>query len=119
MTEKKTYTGSCHCGAVRYEVDAAIDGAIACNCSMCGRSGTLLAFVPAGDFRLLSGADQLTSYHFNTHNIDHVFCKVCGIKSFAKGKGRDGSDTRAINMRCVDGVDLNALKITQFDGKSR
>ncbi len=86
---------------------------------MCGRSGTLLTFVPAANFRLLSGADALTDYQFNKHVIHHKFCSTCGIKSSALGKGKDGADFAAINARCLDDVDLDTLKVNKFDGKSR
>lgn len=120
MSEAKTYTGGCHCGRVRYEVTLDLaEPAITCNCSMCGRSGTMLRFVPASSFKLLSGADALTEYRFNSQVINHHFCSTCGIKSFATGKGRDGADTRAINVRCLDGVDLTQVQTQQFDGKSR
>lgn len=115
---KQTHTGSCHCGAVKYEFDADVTEAFSCNCSMCHRAGTLLHFVAETDFRLLAGEDQLISYHFNKHIIDHNFCKTCGLKSFAKGRRRDGSPMRAVNVRCVDGLDIAAIKITPVDGKS-
>lgn len=119
MSEAKTYTGSCHCGAVRYAVTLDPTNAIACNCSMCGRSGTLLAFVGADKFKLLSGAESLTDYQFNKHVIHHTFCKVCGIKSFASGVDPKGNETRAVNVRCLDGVDIDKLQIQHFDGKHR
>jgi hypothetical protein len=120
MSETKTYAGGCHCGKVRYEAKLDLTKpVISCNCSICGRSGTLLAFVPAADFVLLSGEDSLTDYRFNKHVIHHVFCKTCGIKSFARGKGRDGGDTVAINARCLDGIDLASLNVMAFDGKSK
>ena len=119
MSESQ-YTGSCHCGAVRYTV--ALDLAqpvIACNCSMCGRAGTLLSFVPAENFTLEQGSEALTDYLFNHHVIHHLFCKMCGIKSFARGVGPNGKEMVAINVRCVEGVDPSTLAIKQFDGKSR
>ena len=120
MSDTKTYQGGCKCGAVRYEVALDLSKpVISCNCSMCGRAGTLLTFVPADQFKLLSGEDSLTDFQFNKHVIHHLFCKVCGIKSFARGKGRDGSPTVSINTRCLDDVDISKLNITQFDGKSR
>ena len=91
---------------------------ISCNCSMCGRSGTLLAFVPAAQFKLLSGEDVLTDYQFNKHVIHHLFCRVCGIKSFARGKGPNG-ETVAINVRTLDGVDAFHIPSKNIDGKSR
>jgi hypothetical protein len=120
MSELKSYTGGCHCGKVRYQVQVDLGKpVISCNCSMCGRSGTLLTFVPAQQFKLLSGEDALTDYQFNKHIIHHNFCKVCGIKSFARGKDRSGGDTVAINARCLDDVDIGKLEVTQFDGRSR
>ena len=112
------YTGSCHCGAVRYTVEADLSQpVIACNCSMCGRSGSLLAFVPIDKFTLEQGSEALTDYQFNKHVIHHLFCKVCGIKSFARGTGKDGP-TVAINARCLDGVEVADLKINHFDGRN-
>jgi hypothetical protein len=114
-----THKGSCHCGAVRYTVEIDTDAeAIECNCSICGRSGTLLLFTSMEQFKLESGEDNLTSYRFNNQHIDHVFCKTCGIKSFAKGKGRDGKPMAAINARCLDDVDVFTQKRKQFNGKS-
>lgn len=113
----QTYSGSCHCGAVKYQVTMDPPAsATACNCSICRRSGTLLAFVPATQFTLEQGDDALVSYTFNKGHIDHNFCKQCGIKAFASGTMRDGTPTRAINLRCVDGVDLDKLEIKHFDG---
>jgi hypothetical protein len=119
MSDMQTYKGSCHCGAVTYTVQSVpIASAMACNCSMCKRAGTLLAFVPEAQFKLDSGADSLSSYKFNKHIIDHVFCKGCGIKSFAHGKGRDGAKMIALNVRCLDGVELDKLEIKHVDGAS-
>ena len=116
-----THHGGCHCGAVRYHVE--IDPgakAIVCNCSMCGRSGAVLQFVPRDKFTLERGEDNLTDYKFNKHVIHHVFCKTCGIKSFAYGKGQTG-EMVAINLRCLDDIDIfkTVAEATQFDGKSR
>lgn len=121
MSNPEKHSGGCHCGRVRYDVsiDLSQVTAISCNCSMCGRAGTLLAFVPADQFTLHSGQDVLTDYQFNTKSIHHLFCSVCGIKSFARGKTREGAETAAINLRCLDGVDASKLAIASFDGKSR
>lgn len=116
----KTYLGGCQCGRVRYKATVDLEKpVISCNCSMCGRSGTLLTFIPRDQFELLSGDDALTDYQFHNHIIHHKFCGTCGIKSFALGKGRDGADTVAVNARCLNDVDVDALKITKFDGRSR
>ena len=115
----KTYTGGCHCGKVRYEVTADLTKpVISCNCSMCSKKGYLLAFVKADAFKLLSGEDVLTDYMFNKKHIHHNFCRVCGITSFGAGAMPDGTQMRAINVRCLDDVDLDALQVKKVDGKS-
>ena len=120
MGEAKTHAGGCHCGKVRYEVTLDLsEPATICNCSMCGRSGTMLRFVPADQFKLLSGGDVLTSYKFNNHIIDHLFCSSCGIKSFATGEGRDGGEIRAVNVRCLDDVDVPSIPTQPYDGRSK
>lgn len=116
MAETKHYTGSCHCGSVKYEVDLALDKVTACNCSMCGRTGTLLTFVPPSAFKLLQGEETLRDYQFNTRNIHHLFCSTCGVKSFARGVSPRG-EMVAINVRCLDGVDLDSLEIQHVDGR--
>src|SRR5262249_40394982 len=119
MSQPSTYRGSCQCGAVRYTVEADLSGpVISCNCSMCGRAGTLLAFAPAAKFTLEQGSESLTDYQFNKHAIHHLFCKVCGIKSFSRGKSRTGDEIVAINVRCLDGVDLDKLELKRVDGRS-
>ena len=119
MSEPKMHSGGCQCGKVRYEVKVDLEAPVtSCNCSMCGRAGTLLTFVPASQFKLLSGEEALTDYQFNRHAIHHLFCSVCGIKSFARGAGKDGP-TVAINARCLDGVEVGQLKINNFDGRGK
>jgi hypothetical protein len=117
MSEMKTYQGGCHCGAVRYEVETDLGLVAECNCSHCYAKGFQLTFVPAEQFRLLSGGDKLTEYRFNKRQIAHLFCKVCGVESFARGKRPDGVDTTAINVRCLEGVDPAALTLKKVDGK--
>lgn len=114
-----TYSGGCHCGKVRYEVTTAIGPVMACNCSMCQKRGSLLTFVPAEQFDLRKGEDALTDYQFNKHIIHHLFCATCGISSFSRGTLPDGKEMVAINARCLDGVDLDALEISKFDGRNR
>ena len=115
----QTYSGGCQCGKVRYEVQMDIGEVIACNCSRCGRLGTLLAFAPATQFRLLSGNADLTDFEFNKHIIQHKFCSTCGIQSFAIGTHpKTGDKMAAINVRCVDGVDVDSLQVRKVDGRS-
>src|SRR5665213_1109534 len=115
---RKTYTGGCQCGKVRFEVQAEIGKVISCNCSRCSRLGSLLAAAKASDFKLLSGEGETTTFHFNKHAINHPFCATCGIQSYASGKGRDGSDMVMINVRCLDGVDPAQFEVMTFDGRS-
>jgi hypothetical protein len=120
MSESKTYRGSCHCGNVKYEVELDLSGPVmACNCSICGRTGSLMAFVPEEKFTLLAGAASLTDYQFNTMNIHHLFCSNCGVRSFARGTGPSGSAMCMVNARCLEGVDPLALEVKRWDGRSR
>jgi len=113
------HQGGCHCGAVRYTVEIDPNAeSIACNCSICGKSGSYLQFVTPDKFSLDQGEDQLTDYQFNKNVIHHVFCKTCGIRSFARGQGPRGPMV-AINVRCLDGVNTFDLPTKQFDGRSR
>jgi hypothetical protein len=114
------YDGSCHCGAVTFSVATEAPGtAISCNCSLCRRKGLLLTFVPRSAMTLHSGADALRTYLFNTHRIRHQFCGTCGTQPFAYGTAPDGTETCAINLRCVPVVDPDSLDIQRFDGASR
>ena len=110
------YKGSCHCGKVGFEVDGALQGGGECNCSMCRRKGAMMWFVPASHFRLLSPASDMATYTFNTHRIQHRFCPVCGIHTHGEANDKDGNPTVAINVRCLEDVDLDALPVHHFDG---
>src|SRR5688572_29769595 len=118
MDTAKKYSGSCHCGKVSYDVTLTLGDVIACNCSICRRTGTLLTFVPEDQFVLKSGEDDTTDYVFNNHIIHHHFCSTCGVRSFARGVAPDGKKTVAINARCLDGVDPWKLSVMHFDGAS-
>ena len=110
-----TYTGSCHCGAVTFEVDGTIDQLLSCNCSICHRKGSLLWFVPRTALRV-KGEEHLATYTFNKHFIHHRFCKTCGMHPF--GEAKDGTGA-GINARCLDIDDLSVFPTVHFDGKSR
>jgi hypothetical protein len=112
------HKGSCHCGQVSFEVDGDLQQAMECNCSHCSRKGYLLWFVPRAQFALLSGADALTAYTFNKHRIAHQFCAKCGCAPFAFGKDPSGAEMAAINVRCLEKVELSSLKRVPVDGRS-
>jgi hypothetical protein len=112
------YTGSCHCGALRFEVEADIERVIECNCSICTKKGILHFRVPPERFRLLSGESQLGTYRFGTRAAKHHFCKTCGIHTFTRP--RAAPELYTVNLRCLDGIDLAAFKerIVPFDGRN-
>lgn len=119
MSESQTYHGQCHCGAVRYSATTDLASLGDCNCSRCRRLGWVMQSVPADQFTLESGADNLTTYRFNTENIEHLFCKSCGIESFARGSDGKGNEMVMINVNCLEppvGVDRNAIQ--HWDGAS-
>jgi hypothetical protein len=102
---------------VRIEVEAPEDiEAYECNCSMCAKVGFLHLIVPANRFRLVSGADELTTYTFNTGAAKHLFCRVCGIKSFYVP--RSNPDGFSVNVRCLDERTIRSTKVLPFDGKN-
>ena len=115
---KKTYTGGCQCGKVRYEAQADIGEVVTCNYSRCRKLGPLLSAVAMSDFKLLAGQNEVTDYQFNNRAIHHPFCKTCGIQSYAYGKGPGGRDMVMLNVRCLDDVDAEQLKVKKFDGAS-
>ena len=113
-----THRGGCHCRRVRFEVQApAAIEALDCNCSICRMSGYLHLIVPAARFRLLSGAEELHEYRFNTGTAMHRFCRHCGIKSFYVPRSHpDGID---VNVRCLDEGTVASLRISLFDDRDR
>lgn len=112
------YQGSCHCGDIAFEAEGEIGPVVDCNCSYCSRKGTLLWFVARDKLRLKTSEDAITTYHFNKHVIDHQFCKRCGCQAFGFGEDPQGNKMAAVNVRCVEGVDLDALKRIHYDGRS-
>jgi hypothetical protein len=114
-----TYTGSCHCGNVAFEVEGTIDGALACNCSICARRASLLWFVPLGKLQLKTAEADAGTYLFNKHAIKHRFCPNCGIHVYGEAKDPKGNAVAAVNLRCLENVDLAAIPVQNFDGKAR
>src|SRR5262249_37028875 len=112
------YKGGCHCGQISFEVEGNLEQAIECNCSHCSRKGYLLWFVPRAQLKLRTPAAGLGTYPFNKHVIKHHFCPNCGCAPFGFGKDRSGAATAAINVRCLEGLDLASLKKVPVDGRS-
>ena len=112
------HRGSCHCGAVAFEVETNLEQVLACNCSHCSRKGYLLTFVPRSALVVLQGEEALSTYRFNTHTIAHRFCATCGCAPFGEGKKPTGEETGAINVRCLETVDLDTLTPVRVDGRS-
>ncbi|MGH7897315.1 MAG: GFA family protein [Candidatus Binatia bacterium] len=111
----KTYTGGCHCGRVRFRVTGSLERASDCNCSICAKKGFLHWIVPPEQFQLLSGPDDLATYAFNTGTAKHHFCRHCGIHSFYVP--RSDPDKIDVNVRCLDGIDVERVPRRVFDGR--
>jgi hypothetical protein len=116
MKDDRKHHGSCHCGAVAFEVTGTIDLLDECNCSICTKKAYLHWIVPREAFRLLTPAENLATYSFNTGVAKHHFCPRCGVAPFYVP--RSDPDKIDVNARCLDGVDLSALKIRRFDGRN-
>ena len=112
------YKGSCHCGHVSFQVEGELTGAMACNCSICQRKGSLLWFVPRDQLRLLTPDGNASTYTFKRHLIKHRFCPVCGIHPYGEGVDPKGNAMAAINIRCLEDVQLDAVPVTHFDGRA-
>ena len=110
-----THHGGCHCGRVRFEVDAPGSITVAeCNCSICSKSGYLHLIVSRDDFRLISGADVIETYTFNTGVARHHFCRICGIKSYYVP--RSHPEGVSVNARCLDPETVESIEVKSFDG---
>ena len=118
MPDSKTYTGGCHCGQVRFECTSDLAVVTACNCSICTKKGLHFTFLDPKSFQLRAGDENLKEYLFNKHAIHHQLCVDCGVDVFARGKKPDGSDVVALNVSCIDGIELSKLKMTPMDGRS-
>ncbi len=112
------HRGGCHCGRIAFEVEGEIDGAVACNCSICQRKGSLLWFVPRGALHLLTPEENASSYTFNRHAIRHRFCPVCGMHPYGEGDDPQGHAMAAINLRCLEDIDLDTIPVHHYDGRA-
>ena len=115
MTDRQTYLGSCHCGRVRFELQADIASAMECNCSLCRRKGALWHGASDTALRIVAGEAELTLYQFGTMTAKHYSCRHCGVSPLTRPRL---DPTRwAVNLRCIDGLDLSSLAIRKFDGE--
>jgi hypothetical protein len=114
----KTYLGSCHCGRIAFELDGELTGAMACNCSICQRKGALMWFVPRTDLQLMTPAADMATYTFNKHHIKHHFCPTCGMHPFGEATDPKGNAMAAVNIRCLENIDLSKIPVQQYDGRS-
>ena len=111
--------GSCHCGKIAFDVEGDIGMVMQCNCSHCQRKGYLLWFVPRQNLVLTTPPEDMRTYKFNRHVIDHHFCDVCGCAPFADGKDPKGNATAAVNVRCLEGIELSSITVTPYDGRGK
>jgi len=112
-----THHGGCHCGAVRFEVEAPAElEVLECNCSRCAQIGFLHLIVPRDRFRLSSGEADLTEYRFNTGTARHLFCRHCGVQSFYVP--RSNPDGYSVNARCLDPATIESVTVKPFDGQN-
>jgi len=113
------YTGACHCRNIRYEVELDLtQPVLECNCSHCQIKGFLLQFTTPEKFSIIQGEEELKTYRFNKHVIEHLFCSDCGVEAFGRGSNPDGSPAVAINVRTIDDIDLSKLERMPYDGRS-
>ena len=112
----RTFKGACHCGRLTFEVRAELGYVVDCNCSICRRTGALWHPAADADLRIVTGEAELALYQFNTRTAKHYFCRHCGIHPFIRPRLDPGR--WAVNVRCIDGVDLASMKVRRFDGQN-
>ncbi|MEO8487528.1 MAG: GFA family protein [Betaproteobacteria bacterium] len=113
-----TYRGSCHCGRIAFDVEGSLTGVTSCNCSICRRKGTLMWFVPRAQLSLLTPDENASTYTFNQHAIRHRFCPTCGMQPYGEGVDPAGNAIAAVNIRCLEGVEPEAIPVTRYDGRA-
>jgi hypothetical protein len=112
------YKGSCHCGRIKFEIEGSLESAVTCNCSMCQRKGAVMWFVPRDKLRLLTPEQDASTYLFNKHAIKHRYCSVGGIHPYGEGADPKGMRTAAVNIRCLEGIELESIPTKHYDGRS-
>ncbi len=116
MENGRVYRGSCHCGAVAFEVTGRLEMIDECNCSICTKKGYLHWIVPRASFRLLTSQEDMATYSFNTGVARHYFCQRCGIAPFYVP--RSDPDKIDVNVRCLEGIEPGAIALRKFDGRN-
>ena len=112
-----TCSGGCHCGRVKYKIKIPVKILVnRCSCSICQKSGYLHLIVPADRFKLICGEDDLLEYRFHTGVARHLFCRVCGIKSFYVP--RSHPESFSVNLNCIDLPDKVDVTVEEFDGRN-
>jgi hypothetical protein len=117
VADMTTHAGSCHCGQIKFEVQGELSTAMSCNCSICQRKGALMWFVPRSALTLLTPDGNASTYTFNKHVIQHRFCPTCGMHPYGEGQAPNGEAMAAINVRCLEGIELDAIALTHYDGR--
>ena len=112
------YKGSCHCGHIAFQIEGTIESAMSCNCSICQRKGALMWFVPRAQLQLLTPDANASTYTFNKHVIKHRFCPTCGMHPYGEGVDPKGNAMAAINIRCLEGIDLEKIPVKHYDGRA-
>ena len=118
----RTHLGGCHCGAIRYEADLDLSqGTLKCNCSICSKARAWLIAIDVNAFRLLKGKEALVEYQFGARQIRHLFCRSCGIKSFAIGRCPEGGEFIAVMVNCLETLsdtELANAPVTFVNGRN-
>jgi hypothetical protein len=110
-----TYRGSCHCGAVQFQIESEISDVYTCDCSLCSKKNALMTTVHEDNFKLLAGEEKLSLYQWNAKIARHYFCSVCGIYPFHRK--RSARDHYGINVRCLAGFDASGIEVRPAEGK--
>jgi len=113
------YKGSCHCGRIAFKVEGTLTEVMSCNCSLCQRKGSLMWFVPRNKVQFLAPDENASSYTFHKHIIKHRFCPVCGVHTHGESTDPKNNRMIAINIRCLEKIDLDSIPVMQCDGRSK
>ena len=113
------YKGSCHCGKIAFEAEGQLEQVLECNCTLCRKRGALFWFVSNAQLTLTTPKSDMATYTFNTGKLFHRFCPQCGCAPFSEGADNQGNPMAGINVRCLEDVDLDQLKVVPYDGASR